>query len=60
MKTNYIHKLQDENENLKAKLAKKEAMINELRRYLNSGKFHCGDELDGYVNVADVLHRLNN
>lgn len=35
-----------------------DAGITELMQYLNSDKFQCGDELDGYVNVKDVLDRL--
>jgi len=34
------------------------AKIQDLREYLLSQKFHCGDEMDGYVNVQDVLNRL--
>jgi hypothetical protein len=33
--------------------------MKELRAYLNSEKFHCGDELDNYVNISDVILRLN-
>ena len=31
-----------------------------LRSYLTSSKFNCGNALDGYVNVNDVLARLVN
>ena len=33
--------------------------ILDLRRYLNSPKFHCGDSLDNYVNTSDVHNRLD-
>jgi hypothetical protein len=57
---NYIKQLQEqiaENTRLINEAAEN---INQLRRYLNSPKFHCGDELDGYVNTQDVLSRLDN
>lgn len=58
MAKNYIHRLQDEVEELtKAKRAARLALI-DLEVYLTSSKFNCGDELDGYVSIHDVLHRL--
>jgi hypothetical protein len=33
--------------------------ILELRRYMNSLKFHCGDGLDNYINTSDVHNRLD-
>lgn len=30
----------------------------EFVAFLNSEKFHCGNSLDGYVNVSDVQARL--
>lgn len=30
----------------------------EIVSYLNSSKFRCGDELDGYVNINDILSRI--
>jgi hypothetical protein len=32
-------------------------LLDELHAYLNSAKFRCGDDLDGYVQVNDVLVR---
>lgn len=32
--------------------------LKELRGYLQSSKFNCGSELDGYVSIQDVLSRL--
>jgi hypothetical protein len=55
---NYIHKLQKDNEGLKDEINIIKESLDDLRRYLNSSKFQCGDELDGYVNVKDVLDRL--
>jgi hypothetical protein len=55
---NYIHKLKKDNEGLKDEINIIKESLDDLRRYLNSSKFQCGDELDGYVNVKDVLDRL--
>jgi hypothetical protein len=55
---NYIHKLQGEvQEKDREVQAIRESLI-DLRNYLLSGKFRCGNDLDGYVNVQDVLNRL--
>ena len=54
----YITKLEEENAELKKKIADAKIEIDDLTSYLNSKKFHCGDSLDGYVNVKDVLDRL--
>lgn len=53
---NYIHQLQRKvrNHEFSKEVAKEN--LAELRKYLLSEKFHCGDELDGYVNVKDVLN----
>ena len=32
--------------------------LQELRGYFALPKFHCGDRLDGYVNISDVLLRM--
>lgn len=55
---NYIKKIEGENRN--AVEAKEKALeaIKDLECYLESSKFNCGSELDGYVNVKDVLARL--
>ena len=55
---NYIKKLEKDLEQKTEDLQKIEVAINELKLYLLSEKFRCGSELDGYVNVQDVLHRL--
>jgi hypothetical protein len=32
--------------------------IKGLLQYLENDKFHCGDELDGYVSIKDILPAL--
>lgn len=32
--------------------------ILELMSYMNSEKYHCGDEMDGYISISDVQTRL--
>lgn len=34
-------------------------IILELSSYLNSDKFNCNNELDGYVNIKDIFNYLN-
>ena len=34
-------------------------LINEFQQYLNSDKFACGNELDGYINISDVHDMLD-
>jgi hypothetical protein len=55
---NYIINLQETVANLSAQKQEARDVIRDLREYLQSGKFNCDDELDGYVNVQDVLNRL--
>ena len=55
---NYIVKLKEENESLKNRLSAINSDLSELAAYLNSSKFQCGNSLDRYVNVQDVLNRL--
>jgi hypothetical protein len=55
---NYIHKLQQEVNELKSQRDSLLDRLNELECYLLSDKFNCGDRLDGYVNCQDVLNRL--
>jgi hypothetical protein len=55
---NHIHKLQRE---VRALIVEKSALlvsIHDLAVYLQSSKFNSGHELDGYVQVGDVLRRL--
>lgn len=54
----YITVLQYENKELKARAESAKTKMDNLVKYLNSPKFHCGDTLDGYVNVQDVLDVL--
>ena len=56
---NYIKKLEKENASLTDKSIDATMQIYDLRRYLLSDKFRCGDELDQYVNIQDVLNRLD-
>ena len=56
---NYIKKLELDNKNLVENINQIRQEIDLLRSYLNSSKFNCGDSLDGYVNVKDVLNRLS-
>lgn len=55
---NYIKQLEIDNKALLASIDLINQQINDLRIYLNSEKFRCGNELDSYVNVSDVLLRL--
>lgn len=40
------------------RIAELEQRIADLKRYVNLDKFHCDGELQGYVNVKDILLRL--
>lgn len=51
---NFIQSLKSENAALKDKSTDATNICNELLRYMNSEKFHCGNELDGYINTSDV------
>lgn len=52
---NYIKKLQAKvKQHETSKEVAKENLL-ALQAYLLSDKFNCGDELDGYVNVRDIL-----
>lgn len=57
---NYINQLQGERDGLQRQADTIADGLNDLRRYLQSDKFRCGDRLDGYVNTADVLAYLRN
>jgi hypothetical protein len=57
---NYIRQLQAEGASAEREIGAIKDGLSELRRYLQSSKFHCGDRLDGYVNVGDVLAFLRN
>ena len=55
---NYIKRLESYVRTHQESKDNAEREINDLRTYLLSSKFRCGDELDGYVNIQDVLNRL--
>lgn len=55
---NGYQKLRAENAALAAERSTLKQGMEDLRNYLLSPKFACGDRLDGYVNVQDVLARL--
>ena len=55
---NYIHRLQGEVREKEREAKTLRESLSALRNYLLSEKFRCGDPLDGYVNVRDVLNRL--
>lgn len=54
---NYIKRLKRENEAKQARIDRLEAALTDLDVYLTSNKFHSGHELDGYVNVKDIILR---
>lgn len=55
---NYIHQLQNKVAEQSDEIAELEGRIQWLKSYVSSSKFRCGDELDGLVNVTDVLNFL--
>ena len=55
---NYIKQLQKQVQEQSDEIARLRAGITDLNVYVNSGKFFCGDALDGKVNVSDVSLRL--
>jgi hypothetical protein len=55
---NYIKQLEADILLLKLQTEAADDLIGDLFRYLNSPKFNCGNELDRYVNIADVQARL--
>ena len=57
---NYIKQLKCDNQALSREVAAIKSGLNELRDYLHSPKFRCGDSLDSYVNLSDVLAYLRN
>jgi hypothetical protein len=52
------HEMRDERDAALATIEEHVKAAQHLRAYLQSEKFRCGDRLDGYVNVVDVLHAL--
>ena len=57
-KGNYILDMQETVVNLSCQRREYKEVVDDLRAYLQSDKFNCGNELDGYVSVQDVLNRL--
>lgn len=55
---NYIHTLQNEVKVKENTIKAYENGLNELVAYLLSPKFHSGDTLDSYVNITDVMTRV--
>lgn len=55
---NYIQKLNDKISRLDTQRAVAYDAVQDLKQYLQSSKFRCGNELDGYVNIQDVMNRL--
>ncbi len=53
---NYIHKLQNEIENLKVQIEAHKMVERELRSYLDLAKF----KTDTTVQTSDIYHRLDN
>jgi hypothetical protein len=55
---NHIHRLTAQVRELKAEQQAFAQGISNLVSYLSSSKFSCGSELDGYVQINEVLRRL--
>ena len=55
---NYIQRLKIQNEAQHREIMAIKDRLNGLRIYMNSPKFHSGNELDNYVNIRDVLAYL--
>ena len=53
---NYIHQLQNENQELKNRITESAELITELYQYLQSEKFYNSDNM---VNVSDIFNRLD-
>jgi hypothetical protein len=58
MKRTPWHQMRDERDAAFVQMEEYRKVVHHLREYLNSSKFRCGDRLDGYVNVVDVLSAL--
>ena len=57
---NYIKRLQSDVAERDTALSEIDEDVSQLVSYLTSDKFSCGSDLDGYVNINDVLGRLQN
>ena len=56
---NYIKQLQSNIEQADSKANIVDDIVTELYNYVNSTKFSCGDDLDGYVNIKDITTYLD-
>ena len=57
---NHIHRLQAERDALKQALIEAYDAIHATLAYIDSPKFRCGSDLDGYVSTNDIRARLTN
>lgn len=55
---NHIKRLQADIARLTAERDALLTGLDDIRQYMHHPKFACGDRLDGYVNVSDVLLRI--
>ena len=55
---NHIHRLQNKIRARKTERAVLVDGLNDLVIYLCSAKFACGNDLDGYVQINDVIRRI--
>ncbi|MEE9373457.1 MAG: hypothetical protein V3V00_10430 [Saprospiraceae bacterium] len=55
---NYIKKLEKENKAMKRALERTNTQIKLFTTHIFSDKFHCGNELDGYISTNDVDNHL--
>ena len=55
---NYIKPLQSDKADMVEQAEIALEKLDDLRAYLHSSKFRCEGALEGYVNVRDVLMRL--
>lgn len=53
---NIIHRLRLKKKEADAELSSIKESLRQLRAYLSSSKFNCGDRLDGYVSTAEVIN----
>tara|TARA_R100000951_G_scaffold101420_1_gene92970 strand:- start:37754 stop:37945 length:192 start_codon:yes stop_codon:yes gene_type:complete len=56
---NYIKRLELDIKQAEKKAKNVDEIITELFNYVNSSKFRCGDDLDGYVNIKDITTYLD-
>lgn len=55
---NYIHQLQEAVDSGKHIRKDARGQVQDIISYLCSSKFQCGDSMDGYVNINDLIPRL--